>query len=229
MDFARQPPPHFRGMDPHRRVDVYRRHLPHWRQAGATYFITFRLNDSLPQSKLDSLRELRWVWEQNHPEPRSELDWTSYAKQYTRLAERWLDEGHGECWLRQTELAHEVRAALEYFQDERLMLSSYVIMPNHVHATVKPLGDYGLEAILGGWKGFTARRINQRIGRTGSRWEQEAYDRIVRDAEHLYRVVQYIGNNPGRAGIPEAQWVRWVHPEWERHGWGFEPDLPGSG
>ena len=109
MDFARQPPPHFRGMDPHRRVDVYRRHLPHWRQAGATYFITFRLNDSLPQSKLDSLRELRWVWEQNHPEPRSELDWTSYAKQYTRLAERWLDEGHGECWLRQTELAHEVR------------------------------------------------------------------------------------------------------------------------
>jgi len=27
--------------------------LPHWRQQGVTYFVTFRLADSLPQAKLD--------------------------------------------------------------------------------------------------------------------------------------------------------------------------------
>lgn len=32
--------------------------LPHWQQQGATYFITFRLADSVPKEKLD-----RWILE----------------------------------------------------------------------------------------------------------------------------------------------------------------------
>jgi REP element-mobilizing transposase RayT len=109
------------------------------------------------------------------------------------------------------------------------VLGAYVVMPNHVHATVKPLGEHDLESILGGWKGFTAKRINQRIGRRGSLWGQEAYDRIVRDAEHLHRILHYIGDNPRGAGIPKSDWVRWVHPEWARQGWSFDSGLPGSG
>ena len=42
---------------------MYQRHLPHWRQDGATYFVTFRLADSLPQSKLDELKALKAEWE----------------------------------------------------------------------------------------------------------------------------------------------------------------------
>ena len=37
---------------------VYERNLPHWRQEGGTYFVTFRLADSLPASVAeDVLRE----------------------------------------------------------------------------------------------------------------------------------------------------------------------------
>jgi hypothetical protein len=39
----------FHGFDPQGEVNIARRRLPHWRQSGATYFITFRLADSLPQ------------------------------------------------------------------------------------------------------------------------------------------------------------------------------------
>ena len=52
-------PPGFRGLDPNKRVRIYTRHLPHWRQDGATYFVTFRLADSLPEAMLIEIRNLR--------------------------------------------------------------------------------------------------------------------------------------------------------------------------
>jgi hypothetical protein len=57
------PPPGFQGLHPDKPVTVYQRHLPHWRQDGATYFVTFRLADSLPQSKLEELAGLKAAWE----------------------------------------------------------------------------------------------------------------------------------------------------------------------
>ena len=55
-------PPGFRGFDEHRPVRFYRRHLPHWRQEGITYFVTFRLADALPQAKLRELAAMRKEW-----------------------------------------------------------------------------------------------------------------------------------------------------------------------
>jgi hypothetical protein len=54
-------PPGFRGLDPNLPIRFYQRHLPHWRQVGATYFVTFRLADSIPQahSKLSKGGETR--------------------------------------------------------------------------------------------------------------------------------------------------------------------------
>jgi putative transposase len=43
----------------------------------------------------------------------------------------------------------------------------------------------------------------------------------VRDEEHLWRVVQYIGRNPRKAGLPREQWVRWIDPAWQKAGWNF--------
>lgn len=51
-------PPNFRGLDPDKPIRVYYRYLPHWRQDGATYFVTFRLGDALPQEKLEYLQRL---------------------------------------------------------------------------------------------------------------------------------------------------------------------------
>lgn len=53
------PPPGFQGLREDLPLQVYTRHMPHWRQAGATYFVTFRLGDSLPEARLLELERLK--------------------------------------------------------------------------------------------------------------------------------------------------------------------------
>jgi putative transposase len=214
-------PCHFSGLQPDIPVTMYQRHMPHWRQLGATYFVTFRLADALPQSKLDELRQWREVWERQHPAPRSEEDWLAFAREHTIRTEVWLDEGYGECLLRSPALAQLVADAFLHFQDERYFMSCFVVMPNHCHVVVKPLEPFDLEAILRSWKGYVGLEVNKRLNRHGVIWQEESYDRIVRDEGHLYRVVQYIGRNPAKAGLPREQWVQWIHPDWQVVGWDF--------
>jgi REP element-mobilizing transposase RayT len=206
---------------------MYERHLPHWRQEGATYFVTFRLADSLPLTKLEELRQWRQEWERKHPPPRSEVDWEGFSRHFARRSEVWLDEGFGECVLRDRQSAKLMHEAFLHFQHKRYFISCFVIMPNHCHAIVRPLGTFDLESIVGSWKGFVARELNKLRKKRGSLWQDESYDRIVRDEEHLYRVLQYIGRNPVLAGLPRDQWIRWVDPNWEAAGWRFhDPDTP---
>jgi len=215
-------PPGFCGLRPDLPLSVYRRHLPHWRQAGATYFVTFRMADSIPQSKLQELNLWRQQWERTHPEPRKEEDWEAYAKHYMTLIERWMDEGHGECVFQDAECAEILREALMQYAGERYDLFAYVVMPNHCHVVVQPLSDWELEKIIGRWKGASGRVVNAKLGRSGALWQQESYDRIIREEKHLRRVVRYVGKNPEKAGIAREKWVRWVCAEWEKCGWSFE-------
>src|SRR5262249_5628720 len=103
--FHLPPPPGFRGLDPNTPLTMYHPNLPHWRQQGATYCVTFRLADALPQAKLAQLRAWRNQWERTHPPPRSERAWQDYARQFTQHTEAWLDEGYGECVFRSPPLA----------------------------------------------------------------------------------------------------------------------------
>jgi REP element-mobilizing transposase RayT len=221
--FHLPPPPGFRGLHPDLPIQRYERHLPHWRQEGATYFVTFRLADSLPQPKLQLLKQLRADWERTHPLPRSEKDWTDYAREVTTSVEHWLDEGYGACQFRQQCWCDELRSRLHHFQDQRYQLSCWTIMPNHCHAVMRPFEGYPLEDLVGSIKGVAARNINAVSGLSGQLWQDESFDRIVRDEEHLWRVIQYIGANPRKAGLAhENAWRRWIHPDWEAAGWRFE-------
>ena len=217
-------PPGFRGLHPDLPIRMYHRHLPHWRQDGATYAVTFRLADSIPQEHVRSLKRWREIWERSHQQPRSEADWDQLAREITHRTEAWLDEGYGECVFADATLAVEMAKSVVHFQDERYLTSCYCVMHNHVHLVMKPKDGFELEDILEGLKGFVSRKVNTHLGRKGVLWEQESYDRIIRDEEHLFRVIQYIGRNPAKAGYPREQWVRWIHPEWEQIGWGFRDE-----
>jgi REP element-mobilizing transposase RayT len=96
-------------------------------------------------------------------------------------------------------------------------------MPNHVHGVVRPLRPTAepLERILQSWKRHSSRKINQAFGLAGAMWQEESFDRIIRDEEHLYRAIAYIGSNPARAGLNAESCLIWIRPEWERLGWGF--------
>lgn len=192
MSINLAPPPGFAGLDENKPVRFYTRHLPHWRQDGATYFVTFRLCDSLPQSKLAELRALRDAWKRHHPPPQDEAAWQTLLRSTTERVERWLDEGMGACWLKHPALAAHVTEAMHHFDGQRYELGGYTVMPNHVHAIVRPVlcDEYPLENIVGSWKQFATRKIAAGVAVDGPLFQQECFDKILRDEEHLYRTLQ---------------------------------------
>jgi putative transposase len=216
-------PPGFQGLRDDKDLNIYFRHLPHWRQEGASYFVTFRLADSLPQSKLRQLADWRKEWEHRHSQPRSAEVWQEFSREVMKRIEAWLDQGMGSCLLKHPAAAAEVARAMHNFDGQRYQLAAYILMPNHVHALVRPLlaEEEPLERILHSWKRFTARQINEQLHRKGRLWQDENFDRIVRDEEHLYRCVQYIGLNAKRAGLPLQACKRWIRPDWIKLGWNF--------
>ena len=221
MPFNLDPPPGFQGLHPHKPVEIYTRNLPHWRQAGATYFVTFNLADALPAAKQAELVSMRRDWEHRHPPPRDEKTWSRFAKQVFRQVEKWMDAGFGNCWLTREEYSAELRRSLLHFHQERYELGCFVIMSNHCHVVIRPLESHKLEDEIGSIKSITSRMIKRGEKEANAIWAQESYDRIIRDEEHLYRVVQYIGANPWKARLPRDQWNRWMNPDWTKLMWDF--------
>ncbi len=97
-----------------------------------------------------------------------------------------------------------VEESIIYGYGERYDLHAYVIMPDHVHILLEPLTDWPLSRILKGIKGFTAREINKVLNRTGSFWQDENMDHIIRDADSWLEKFHYIHNNPVEAGLVES-------------------------
>jgi len=74
-------------------------------------------------------------------------------------------------------------------------LHSWVIMPNHVHLLLTP--QVSVSKLLGSLKAVTAKRANRLLQRSGQPfWQDESFDRLVRNGEEFRRIQRYIENNP---------------------------------
>jgi len=197
----------FRGFDSRRDVEITERNLPHWKQRGVTYALTFRLADSLPQSLIKQWQEEREAWLKHHPKPWDEKTKHEYDERFPERRDRWLDEGHGSCLLRDRRTAEIVAKAIRHFDGERYVVDSFVVMPNHVHVLVQPKAQHDLSEILHSWKSFSAREINHALKRKGSVWMDENYDHIVRDYSELCRQREYIRNNPAKAKLSHTEFI----------------------
>ncbi len=163
-----------------------RGYLPHFEGGEIFQFVTFRLKDSLPQAVLDSWRQ--------------ELARDDEAALRRRI-EAYLDQGYGRAYLRAPHVAALVRAALLHFDGDRYRLTAWVVMPNHVHLLLRPLGAYTLAAIMHALKSYTAQTANQLLTRTGPFWQEDYFDRYIRDADHYAQTVTYIEYNPVKAHL----------------------------
>ena len=219
--------PGFVPFDEHNAVRIYQRNLPHWRQDGATYFVTFRLGDSIPQAVLDQWEYEKRLWlaaRGIHPSQDNE-NWQRqigrlpeaeqhrFHKHFNRLFHAALDEGRGACHLKRSDCLATVREKLLENDGESYHLGDFVVMPNHVHLLIVPSPGSELEWLLKGIKGSAARRCNQLLGRTGRFWQPDSYDHIVRTLEQLTQFRQYITDNPQKAGISLAAGAVY-HADW---------------
>lgn len=183
-------------------VDISQQTLPHWVQPGVSYFFTFRLADSVPQSLLEEWVRQRNAWLAHHPQPCSQMDMLEYAERFTERMDAWLDAGHGSCALRDHRARKLVEDTITKFDGIRLHLDSAVIMPNHVHLIVKPNDDENIFKLIGGMKGYSARVCNALLGRTKQAfWMEDSYNRIVRDYDELRAFREYVRRNPVEAKL----------------------------
>ncbi len=183
------------------------RNLPHWTTPGGIYSVTFRLADSLPAAVIERYRlERAGIIANAQAQGRepTEVETDRLRELYSMLIDKSLDDCAGECVLREPEVGRIVADALDHFADDRYTLVAWCVMPNHVHVVLRPLDGFALDAIVHSWKSFTAHRINALLGRTGSLWQDEYYDHLVRDMNDLERCVGYVWTNAEAAGLAEG-------------------------
>jgi len=110
--------------------------------------------------------------------------------------------------------------AIRFWDGRRWAVFSTVVMPDHCYILVKPLPVdppapaevFSLSDLLESVKGFSARAINRRQQRTGQFWQEERYNRIVRDDEEFEGFWEYNRWNPVKAGlVAKPEEYDWLH------------------
>ncbi|MBI5079970.1 MAG: transposase [Chloroflexi bacterium] len=188
----------------------YHRHLPHIQPKGATIFVTFRLADSIPAVVLRQLVEESKRIESlvgKIPDLGERYDLAD--KERRKLFGKWdeaLDKSKGRCWLRDPLIAKMVVESWRHFDGKRYTLDALCVMHNHVHVVFEPLakpdGSYhSMSAIMHSLKRHTARQANKTLKREGDFWQHESYDHVVRGEAEWRRIVNYVLNNPVKAGF----------------------------
>lgn len=174
--------------------------------AGATYFVTFRLKNSLPREILEKLTQEA---ERIKRLPKDKIDIEQHH--WFEKLDDYLDQVLcGEAFLKNEQIASLVAEAIYYRDIKVYDLISFCIMPNHVHLICTPLEKekddfYGLPEILHSLKRHTARQSNLILGRSGPFWQDESYDHIIRDEAELERIIKYVLHNPVKARLVKEQ------------------------
>ncbi len=209
--------------DPGAEVERWEHHRPHWAQSGAIAFVTFRAHDSIPREVLQlwERQKLEWLrvrgitchhWHDGYAQL-TNADRSAFMGEFQRLKEVCLDECHGACLLRRPDLAKIVADSLLHFDDDRYRMGDFVVMPNHVHLlAVFPSGK-AMKDQFGSGLRFTAKRINQTINRSGSLWQEEPFDHLVRNAEQYDTLRRYIAANPVKARLKTGEYLYRRRPD----------------
>jgi len=92
----------------------------------------------------------------------------------------------------------DVVSSLRQVDSLRYELIAFVVMDDHVHVVVSPQAEWRLDQIVHSWKSFTAHQWVRTFGRTSPVWQDESYDRILRDEQELVRTAEYVLDNPFR-------------------------------
>jgi putative transposase len=156
-------------------------HLPHWLPPHSACFLTWHLAGSLPA---DCVADV----------------FTSEGAKFVAF-DRVLDVGAtGPRWLERADVASAVIDSLRIGERKGFyQLGSWVLMPNHIHLLLMP--RIRLSRVVSGIKVTSAISANRILGRTGTFWGRDYFDRWMRNADDVGRVARYIENNPVKAGL----------------------------
>lgn len=134
----------------------------------------------------------REVWKANHPKPWDKVMENEYHKKFSRRVDEWVDKGYGSCILRDPEASSIMLATMKHDDGVKYELTGYVIMPNHLHALVRLIGNTKVETLMQEWKSVSSHKLRKQFGSKWCGWMENYYDRSIRDENHLKNVISYI-------------------------------------
>jgi menaquinone-specific isochorismate synthase len=171
-----------------------------------TYFVTFRLADSLPEAVLQQTRQRL----------SSKLESDETKRRLARAIERYLDKGSGSCYLKQARVAALVAGAIQHQDGKAYRLMAWVVMPNHVHLVFRLFSGSSLASVVHSLKSYTAHEVNRLLSRKGTFWQREYFDHLIRNGQEFDRAIRYVLSNPEKAGLVQWKWVGGCGPEARR-------------
>ncbi|MGQ9834322.1 MAG: transposase [Candidatus Villigracilaceae bacterium] len=205
--------------------EFFYRRLPHWHPQNATFFVTFRLDGSLPKLVIVQLQEEyeqeKRLLQATPLEQRNIMQYNAYNKAFARY-DRALDQSDGPRWLADPQIAQIVQREIHALHPQNYCLLAYCIMPNHVHLLLSLEGilrpakrkdgtQYStLSQALWLLKGRTGHLCQKILGQHGRFWSRESYDHVVRNEREFIRILEYIVNNPVKAGLV-SDWQDWPY------------------
>jgi len=201
--------------DPKSEFHIHRHCRPHWSQAGAVVFLTFRTADSIPREVVNRWEHDKRKWFRNRgksysAEPSRVLtpdELAEFQRAFIRTREAYLDTCHGRCMLKRADLGKIVADALLFFDGQRYRLGDFVVMPNHVHLLAAFGSHDAMSQQCDSWLHYTAVQINKTIGTRGKFWQQEPFDHLVRNIEQYEYLRRYIADNPRKAGLKNGEYI----------------------
>ena len=102
-----------------------------------------------------------------------------------------------------------------YFHGSRYVLFAAVVMPDHFHMLVEPQPKewdkegnpvfWSLSELMHSIKSFTSKEINKLTGDSGTIWERDYHDRMIRSDSDLWEKFEYVTTNPQRANLTQEK------------------------
>jgi len=200
-----------------------RRRLPHQDVEGHPIFITGCLDGSISASGLSRIEQYR---EQLESRPKLEeltlLQWEERKQKLLfAFVDKLLDHESPVRFLEDNAQAEIVQNAFLHFADERYQLLAFVVMPSHHHWLFLPNEAWATEAVVRSRdaaghpktpremishsiQSYTATMCNRVRKSTGAYWQHETFDHWARDEAEVLRIIDYIEQNPVRAGLASS-------------------------
>ena len=206
--------------------EFYRKHLPHFQQAGQVYFVTWCLKDAIPPKALENythqLKQLTSEIEMAKTNKADEKAISDLKIEFLRVRKKYMkafdDLLHIQTKyivdLSKDQNTQTVFNAIYFWEGKRIENYAVCVMSNHVHWVFRLFekdekdAPVYLQDILQSVKRFTSNQINKAENRQGALWQSESYDTTIRDSLHLYNAIQYTLENPVSAGLVE-NWIEW--------------------
>jgi REP element-mobilizing transposase RayT len=186
----------------------YRRNLPHWLVADASYFVTLRLKDTVPRPVLQQCERERETLKRSAISAHAH---TELARKHFARIEHILDTAKpSRSYLLNPDIAVMITRSLDWLEQRGWKVYASVLMSNHVHILMRNFDGQtdALPKHLASFKSYTAREANRVLKRKGSFWAREHFDHWIRTSQKFESTVAYILNNPVKAGLVST-WQGW--------------------